>query len=218
MTEQAPPETEFHLVRHGETEWNAAGRVQGQAESRLSARGLAQAAALGTQLDIAHYDAVYCSSSVRTRQTLDGVLAGRPCKPVFRDALREIHLGPWQRKLRTEVTRVWPRAFDHFLNAPERFALEGAETVAELQHRGCSALSTIAAAQPGQRVLVISHGALIKAVYCVAAGLPLSALWSGPQAQNCARFVVVQRPDGALRFVAHHPGGDALCDGEVTSS
>lgn len=202
--------TEIHLVRHGETGWNAAGRIQGQAESRLTPRGHAQARALGLQIDLGDFDAVYCSSSVRTRQTLDGVLGGRECQARFRDNLREIHLGPWQGLLRTEVAARWPQAFDDFKNHPDRFELEGAEPFGALQQRGLDALEGIAAEHAGSRVLVVSHGALIKAVYCALAGVGLDALWAPPLADNCARFIVAWRPAGDRAFVAYRAGGDAL--------
>gem|GEM_PF-554814 len=158
--------TEIHFVRHGETDWNATGRVQGQAESRLTDRGQAQARALGLQLDPSDFDAVYCSSSVRTRQTLDGLLRGRPCSAHFRDNLREIHLGPWQGLLRSDVAVQWPGEFEDFKHRPDRFALDGAESFEDLQVRGTRALDAIAESHAGCRVLAVSHGALIKAVYC----------------------------------------------------
>ncbi|MEM6987499.1 MAG: histidine phosphatase family protein [Pseudomonadota bacterium] len=210
MATPLTPGIEFHLVRHGETDWNAEGRVQGQAESRLTARGKTQASAVGATLDLDQFDAIYCSSSVRTRQTLDGLLAGSVRVARFRDDLREMYLGPWQGLLRTDVIAQWPTAFDDFLKRPDRFTLDGAESFDQLQARGCAALDAIAAEAPGRRVLVVSHGALIKSVYCRAAGLSLALLWAPPTADNCARFVVSRDPDGQLAFLDHVAGGDAL--------
>ncbi len=202
--------TEIHFVRHGETDWNATGRVQGQAESRLTDRGQAQARALGLQLDPSDFDAVYCSSSVRTRQTLDGLLRGRPCSAHFRDNLREIHLGPWQGLLRSDVAVQWPGEFEDFKHRPDRFALDGAESFEDLQVRGTRALDAIAESHAGCRVLAVSHGALIKAVYCVVAGVGLEQLWAPPAADNCARFILQWHPNGEHKVMAHYPGGDAL--------
>ncbi|MBT8446588.1 MAG: histidine phosphatase family protein, partial [Gammaproteobacteria bacterium] len=59
----------IHLVRHGETDANAGGIIQGQSESHLTELGESQAAALGARLNGIAFTAVYCSSSIRARQT-----------------------------------------------------------------------------------------------------------------------------------------------------
>ncbi len=203
-------QTEIHLVRHGQTDWNATERVQGQAESRLTETGWAQARAFGARLELSDFDAVYCSSALRTRQTLEGLLRGRRCTPVYRDALREIHLGPWQGHLRQYVAEIWPAEFEDFKHRPGQFSLDGAETFLQLQQRGLAAIDAIAAAHRGAKVLAVSHGALIKAVYCAIADRPLDHVWQDPLADNCAQFTVSVDADGGRQFIAFTPGGDAL--------
>ena len=60
---------ELHLIRHGQTDWNEERRVQGQSDSQLTQLGINQAIALGERISAIKFDKVFCSSSLRTRQT-----------------------------------------------------------------------------------------------------------------------------------------------------
>lgn len=193
--------TQLYLVRHGETDWNAEGRLQGHSESDLSERGQAQARARSDDIAALGLDAAYCSSSRRARQTAQGLLDGAVDGVVYRDELREICLGPWEGQLRWDIERDYPTLARHYRHQPERFELDGAETFAQLQARGAAALARIAADHPGQKVLVVSHGALIKATLLHHLGWPLAQLWQEPEVHNCSCSELVYR-DGAVRVVS----------------
>jgi len=83
----------LHLIRHGQTDWNAIRRVQGQTESELDDTGKAQASALGQQLADVAFTRVHVSSSVRTRQTAERLFDNRNLPTEFADDLREMRLG-----------------------------------------------------------------------------------------------------------------------------
>lgn len=55
----------FYVVRHGETEWNVARKIQGHLDSSLTENGLSQAKELGKQLQTTHFDAVFSSDLLR---------------------------------------------------------------------------------------------------------------------------------------------------------
>ena len=60
---------ELHLIRHGQTNWNEERRAQGQSDSKLTKIGKEQAIALGKKIKQIKFDKIFCSSSLRTRQT-----------------------------------------------------------------------------------------------------------------------------------------------------
>lgn len=182
--------TRLHLIRHGESNWNAEGRIQGQAESVLTDLGRQQAQQLSAALQAHTITKVYCSSSVRTRQTAAILFAEVADAIAYLDELREIKLDPWEGRLYAEIEALHPELLHRFRNLPEQFELEGAETFAELQARGLTALTAIVAACPGQDVAIVSHGALIRAVLCHYESRPLSALWEPPRMHNCAHSIV----------------------------
>src|SRR5260370_38449438 len=107
------------LVRHGETEWNRARRYQGWSDSPLTARGIAQAEAIGHRLrdlpDAA--DAEIVASPIgrarRTAEIIAGVLE-RTAPPRLDDRLREISLGSWDGLGRKEIRALMGAAFVEF--------------------------------------------------------------------------------------------------------
>lgn len=192
---------ELHLVRHGQTLWNAERRIQGQLDSALDERGREQARALSPALESLDIGAVYCSTSGRARETLSLAMA-RPPEPVrYRDELREIRLGTWQGRLWAEVERECPAMVEALRGADEAFDVEGSESYAGLQRRGVAALERIVAEAAAETVLVVSHGALIKAVLAHYAGHPLATLRDLPSLPNCSRSVVLAS-DGRREVVS----------------
>ena len=184
---------ELHLIRHGQTNWNKERRAQGQSESTLTDEGIAQALALGTRISSHEYDAIFCSSSKRTRQTAQHAFAGNPnaaAKIVYLDSLREIFLGPWEGTLYDEIERTDPDSYRHFWQEPHLFDVDGAESFAELQNRAVTQIHEIAQTNHGKKVAIISHGALIKSVICHALQKPIEQLWAPPNMHNCAHSII----------------------------
>jgi len=204
---------QLHLVRHGQTAWNAERRIQGQLDTELDERGRDQARALRPTLAAAGIGAIYCSSSLRTRETAALALTAPHPDIVFRDELREIRLGVWQGRLWSDVEAEDPAMVDRLLAADPAFAVEDAESYADLQARGVSAIERIVAEAAADVVLVVSHGALIKAVLARFAGHPLTALRDLPSLPNCAHCLV--EVDGERREVVQIAGEPYAASGWV---
>jgi probable phosphoglycerate mutase len=193
----------LHLIRHGETDWNAIRRVQGQLESRLTELGKQQAAALAAQLQSYDIGRVFCSSSVRTRETADILFSSAQLPMQYHDNLREIHLGPWEGNLYADLEHQDPEQFHNFWNEPHRFALAGAESFRQLQQRGVDAVQQIVAQTDEEEVAIVSHGALIKSVLCHFEQRPLAELWDPPRMHNCAHSIMEFDRNGHARIVRY---------------
>lgn len=180
----------LHLIRHGQTDWNAIRRIQGQTDSQLNESGRQQARELATILDPLPLEHVYCSSSLRTRQTAELLFAHRPLTVTYLDSLREISLGPWEGQLYADIEMAEPEQYHNFFNAPHRFAVPGAETYRELQQRGVSVLRQIQQRHGGQEIAVVSHGALLKSVLNHLENKPLERLWDPPLLHNCSHSIL----------------------------
>ena len=168
--------TELLLVRHGETDWNAEGRLQGHTDRPLSDVGRRQAERLADELAGERLDAVYASDLARARETAE-VVAGRLGLPVVLDPdLREKHWGTWEGLTPTERATV-----EHV-----------GESSAEHRERTLRALRRIAERHPGGRVLVITHGGSLRRVQAAALGAAL------PVVENCGRWAV-HCEDGEFR-------------------
>lgn len=153
----------IYLLRHGETEWNRQGRLQGQQNSPLTARGEAQAAAMGRTLrqlvgpGAAGFRLI-CSPLGRARQTAGIVAAELGCDPaafVDEPRLMEHGFGVWQGELEAEL----PRRFPDLWRAREadrwNFQVPGGESYALVAAR----LAAWLREQPAEaRVIAVGHG------------------------------------------------------------
>jgi probable phosphoglycerate mutase len=149
--------TRLLILRHGESEWNAAGRWQGTEDPALSERGIRQAVSAAEALGT--FDAVWASTLQRASLTADIIAEYLGIGPVNLDErLVEVGYGPWQGLTRTEIESGWPG----FLAQARR--PHGAEPFELVVARTTSALRDIARASPGGNVLVVAHGGLLRSL------------------------------------------------------
>jgi probable phosphoglycerate mutase len=190
-----------HLIRHGETNWNKEKRAQGQMESILTNEGIAQARILRSRLNDSGISKVYCSSSVRARQTAQILFEDWPEPIIYCDQLREICMGCWEGRLYSDIQEADPASFFAFWNQPDAFYVAGAETFAAVQKRALQRLSVILAeSENNQDIALVSHGVLIKTLLCDVESRNLSKLWDAPAMHNCARSVINIYADGSRRI------------------
>ncbi len=197
----------IHLIRHGETNWNREKRAQGQMESVLTSEGQAQAAELEPKIRSLGIQEVYCSSSVRTRQTADILFAGSELPIRYCEQLREIHMGPWEGLLYSAIQAKDAEQFDAFWSRPHQFNITGAETFDDVQRRATQWLTRILGDSDANNIAIISHGVLIKTILCDVESRPLADLWNTPAMHNCARSVIEVHNNGErlITLYADHP-------------
>jgi len=145
---------ELLVLRHGQTEWNAAGRHQGQLDSPLTALGHQQAAAqreILRRFDLSGWRAA-CSPSVRAVQTAASALKDTGLIPKYDKGLREVHFGAWQGLTSAAIAAQWP-ALDPELHEPLawNFMSPGGEDFSILAARAKAVLNALT----GPTVIVI---------------------------------------------------------------
>ena len=156
------------LFRHGETEWNAAGRIQGRLDSPLTARGREQARTMGLALKAIAGAAcaemlLYASPLGRVRETvaLAAETAGldtAACR--FDDTLREITWGEWDGMTRAEIDRRMPGAMSERERAKWGHQPPGGESYEAAALRVQPFLDAVLANAAGRPVALFSHGAV----------------------------------------------------------
>ena len=189
--------TTLHLIRHGETDWNATGRIQGQMQSQLTDLGKQQARSLQSELLGFNFDRVFSSSSIRARQTADLALEHIEQPFTYLDSLREIYLAQWEGHLYKEIEARDPQGMHAFRHQPHLFDVEGAETFFDLQKRALAAIGDIIAQCPGQEIAIVSHGAWIKSALCHYEGRAMSEFWEPPRMHNCCHSIIKFPYDGS---------------------
>lgn len=167
--------TRLCLVRHGETAWNAEGRVQGQLDIPLSELGHAQARAVAAALAGERFDAIYASDLVRVRQTAEPS-AGRLGLPVALDAaLRERHYGMFESLTYVEVRERYPAEYARFRDKDPEFDFVGGEALKAFERRALTCVAGLIERYAGRSILVFTHGGVLEMVYRHATGMTLSA-------------------------------------------
>jgi broad specificity phosphatase PhoE len=164
--------TTVYLARHGQSDWNAAGRWQGHADRPLTALGLRQAAELAEELADVPLDAVYSSDLRRARETAEAVAAPRGQTVVVLPELREVDVGSWSGLTRAEAKGRFPQAFRRWADGGQGW--DDGETYEHMAERVVEAVRDLAAGHAGGTLLVVSHGGPIRALRAVALGLDVS--------------------------------------------
>ncbi len=138
--------TTVMLVRHGETDWNVEGRIQGHLDIPLNDVGLAQADAVAPETDIAR-----------------------------EPRLRERNLGVLQGLTGHEAKASQPAAWGVFKSRDPAVPLEAGESLGEFSARAVNFVDEMIARHAGQRILLVTHGGVLDAAYRHASGMPISA-------------------------------------------
>ena len=200
--EETPGKTTLILVRHGESEANKRDAFLGHWDLPLTERGLAQAKLAAGYLSTLGADAIYASDLQRAYRTAccTAELVGLP---VTTDPnLREVDAGEWDNLTFDELWEKYPETFGIWANDIGNAGCDGGETVGELRRRVMGALTYIARANRGKRVLVFCHGTPIRIAGCISRGKPVEQLKDVPWAAN-GSATTLEYENGRFRLLEY---------------
>ena len=183
-------ETEIILIRHGETVWNSQKRMQGHSNSDLSSVGQAQIQALGQWMKNVPFDLIYSSDSLRAKQTAEAITQFSGHELQFDQRLREKNLGVFEGLTSEEARERHPEVFRLFKTAGSKYVIDEGESTQQLQDRALEIINEIRIKHPEERVLLVTHGGLIRVVMKHSLGLSL---------ETPTRFLI--RNTGVFRLV-----------------
>ena len=178
----------LYIIRHGETDLNARGIVQGRGiNSDLNDTGRAQAEAFYKQYQSVPFDHVYTSDLKRTHQTVKGFLdAGLPWTQL--SGLDELAWGIWEGKEGSEASISAFRDMVERWQAGDYTArFEGGESPAEVEVRLRQAMHTIISATDEETVLICMHGRAMRLLLCILMDKPLAEMADFPH-QNTTLY------------------------------
>ena len=183
----------IYLTRHGQTEWNLAGRMQGRKNSSLTSLGEQQAEWLGERLVDVPFSKIISSSSGRTKQTAEKIRGNRNVEIIEKDEWREIHLGDWEGQLKEEIMKQDGDSFQRFWDEPHMYITERGESFEELINRVGNEIEKLA--QTKSPVLVVTHAVVLKALLAYFRKKPVEDFWTGAFMHATALTVVEKQGD-----------------------
>ncbi len=172
--------TRFIVVRHGETAWNAQGRIQGHLDSPLNEEGLAQAILVGERLGHERIDVIFCSDLGRVLQTVQPLVDRSGREPVRDAMLRERHLGIFQGLTSAECQARHPHDYARFHARDVEHVVPGGESIRQVYLRVARFFDATARAHPDKTLAVFTHGGILDALYRHVTGTPLEKLRDFP--------------------------------------
>ncbi len=167
------PITRICLVRHGETAWNAATRLQGHEDIPLNATGESQARAAASALAQQAFAAIYSSDLMRAHKTAELIAATSGMAIRLDPGLRERHFGIFQGLTRDEADKRHPGEYARLrMREPDAEPPGGGESLLAFSARVRKSLEAIGERHPGQSVLVVCHGGCLDVIYRMVTGKP----------------------------------------------
>ncbi len=149
----------IYLIRHGETDWNLQGRLQGREDIPLNKTGILQASACGEALKNIRFDSIQTSPLMRAKETARIIASWQQCPVVVNPELIERDYG--------RLAGLTPQERQHFEASGQSSGMEPWEALAE---RAFMAVEKTADAFSKDTAAVVSHGAWINALLAVISG------------------------------------------------
>lgn len=168
--------TQLLFIRHGETDWNAQQRFQGQIDVPLNAMGRAQAARLGQRLAPETHDALFSSDLSRAQETAAPLAAAWGRQPTLVPGLREQSFGVLEGLDVPTIKQRHADLWQQWLQHRGDFALPGGESLQQFHSRVMDAVRTLANSGAGQRLVIVTHGGVLDMLWRTARGEPVEGL------------------------------------------
>lgn len=191
---------ELYIVRHGETEWNKEGRLQGWLDSNLTKMGIEQVMRLKGQLQDISFDAAFSSPSKRAYDTAE-ILVGHYLT-IEKDArLQEIHLGSWQGKRIAEIQNDDAERYEEYCCYPERYTPDAGESFQQVIQRMDEFVQFCARKLTSGKILVVSHGVAIRALILSSLRLPIQHIWDFEIEGASVTKIIVTKENRMIEYI-----------------
>lgn len=191
-----PSSTRLCIVRHGETDWNAERRIQGQLDIPLNATGRQQAEAAARGLSDAGFAAIYSSDLQRALDTAAAAAAllQLPVRPEA--GLRERHYGDYQGLTQDQIRQ---RAdYARYIERDVDFAFGSGESLRGFAERIKDTVNRLARQHAGESILLFAHGGVLDVIYRIATHRPLETARDFPIPNAALNWIAIGTPGWEL--------------------
>lgn len=164
----------FLVIRHGETEWNRQGKIQGFLDSPLTKLGIAQARAAAKSLKGFTCHALYSSDLSRAIQTAAFIASELQVKVTPEARLRERNLGVMQGLSLDEIKIHYPEVARKFIAKDLDYVFPGGESFRQTYERSVAIFKEIAANHQNEQIVVVTHGGILDNLFRMVLNIPLN--------------------------------------------
>lgn len=185
----------IYLTRHGQTEWNLEGRMQGWGNAELTKEGITDALALGERLSDIPIDVIYSSSSKRAYHTAELIKGNRPIPIVKDDLFREMSFGDWEGRFRHEIEKEYADEFKAFWETPHLYKRDSGELFSQVLERAVTSFKDLIANHPSGTVLIVSHSIFLRVLISYIKSLPLDKLFTQNAIGNTSLTKIVVKEE-----------------------
>lgn len=187
---------EIYLLRHGQTAWNTEKRLQGSTDVELDDVGVIQASDAAIELANTGFDRIYTSPLKRAYETarIIASLQSTDIEPIVDDRLKEMCFGKLEGMVPEDASE-YPMRKILFKDPANYIPDEEGESFEDVHKRSLSFLDDMIidslddSENAYNRVLIVAHGAIIKALERAMKDAPVSEFWSTPPALNCKSVI-----------------------------
>ena len=167
----------LYLTRHGQTDWNTAGRYQGQSDTPLNETGLRQAEQIAKRLSSETIHAIYSSDLSRAANTAQTIADFHSLEIKKDSRWRELSFGDWEGLTYQEMSAHSPDLFEAWIKDPLTVSTPNGETLAQLAERVKAAFDEIKEEHADQTILVVAHSGSLQSLLAVTLGVDLNRYW-----------------------------------------
>ena len=195
MNHMSNKPTIFYIVRHGETDGNVCGLVQGQKDYPLNDKGVNQAKIRAQDLKKVHFSLTFSSDLVRAHKTAQIIALEHDLIVTTTKALRERNYGKFEGMSRSDFSDEINTLFTKWYSLAGKEWLEhkideGVETGEEVVSRVFTFIREVAIGNPGKTILIVCHGGVMQNLLVHLGWSGQNELRAGTAIQNTAYFVL----------------------------
>lgn len=152
----------IYLIRHGQTDWNIQGKIQGSHDIPLNETGLMQAEKLAAGMESRPVKKIFSSTLKRAMKTAEALGSRQEAEIIPMPQLIEVEFGKWEGLTWEEIEKAYPKEYRHWVTDPAQAAPPGGESQKEIINRCKAALYEIIKQTGGREdIAVVSHGATL---------------------------------------------------------
>ncbi|QVK18930.1 histidine phosphatase family protein [Mycoplasmatota bacterium] len=177
----------LYLTRHGQTEWNKLGLLQGSKDSELTDLGIKQAKRLKERLKDEKIDIIYSSPMKRAVQTAK--IIHNDVKIIIDNHLKEMHFGDWEGLPHEEIRKLSSQ-YDLFWTKPHLYQSSSGESYEIFKKRVLGSLRNIIHYNNDKNVLIVSHAVVTKQILNYFENRPLEKFWEPPFMESTCLSII----------------------------